>query len=210
MYRAGGEGGQLHSGALGVAHGGHVRGGDDHHLVGHAGGHLEALPKTRRGVDETPVIAFPDVGGQLLHRGHGQLQRPVGHRCGEQGEGGVLLVGHGGLRQRTAPGQHIGEIHQRPVAEPQCQVQVTQRHVAVHAQHPLAHGGQRQRGIGGKGGLSGASLAGHHGDDLAHGNSFQRSGDFLMRAKLRGNCRGVAFTFSMMTARWRTSVCGTS
>ena len=51
-------------------------------------------------------------------------------------------MGHRRLMQGAAALQHVGEVHQRPVAEPQRQIQVPQGDVTVQAQHPLPHVGQ--------------------------------------------------------------------
>ena len=51
-------------------------------------------------------------------------------------------MGHRRLMQGAAALQHVGEVHQRPVAEPQRQIQVPQGDIAVQAQHPLPHVGQ--------------------------------------------------------------------
>ena len=191
MHRVGGEGGQLHGGALGVPHGGDIGGGDDDDLIGHAGRHLEPLAQSGGSIHQAPVVLLPYLAGQSCQLPYRQGQRPVSHGCGQQVQRPVFLMGHHGLLQRAALRQHVGEIHQSPIAEPQRQIQVPQRDVAVHAQHVLVQRCQRQTGIGGEGCLTGASLAGDNGDDLSHVTLPSEccryfSGAFLMRAKLRG------------------------
>jgi len=51
---------------------------------------------------------------------------------------------HRGLLQRRASGDHVGKIHQRAVAHAERQVQIPQTHIAVEAQRPVSHLGERR------------------------------------------------------------------
>ena len=74
---------------------------------------------------------------------------------------------HRRLIQGTPPRDHVCEVHQRPVRQTHCQVQVPQTHVAVQAQNLLPPQGQGGPGPSREGGLARAALAGHHTDTLS-------------------------------------------
>ena len=171
---------QLHDGALGVPQGGGVGVGDHHRPVGVVAGQMETHPQPRRGVDQAVVVGLPDAVQQRFH-----LLRCNGHGPGRQGgcqqvQLGILGVLHHGILQRTSPGDDVGEVHQSPVAEPQCQIQIPQGDVAVQTQGMAPQRRQRQPHIGCKGGLACAALAG---DDCYDFTQFYTSLRHLKRKK---------------------------
>jgi len=152
-----------------VPQSGGVGGGDDHHAVGAAGGQLEALTQSRRGVDEAIVILLAHLIQEPFHLLHGDVQLPGGGQgSGEQVELGILGVDSHRVRQCAAPGYNVGKVHQCTVCQPQGQVQVPQGNVTVQAQSALSQGGQSQPHVGGEGGLAGAALSGDHCYDFSH------------------------------------------
>ena len=70
--------------------------------------------------------------------------------------------------QGAAALQHVGEIHQRPVAQAQGKVQIAQADVHVDAQDPVPQGGQTGGDSAGEGGLSRTALAGGDHDRSGH------------------------------------------
>ena len=109
---------------------------------------------------------FADLLQKGSHLGLRHRTAPQAGGGREQEQAGDLWMLHSGQIQRAAALGHIGEVHQRPVREPQCQIQVPQADVAVQAEDPAAGLCQRRADSGGKGCLSGAALSGHDGNAL--------------------------------------------
>ena len=158
---------QLHDGMLGVPQGGGVGGSHHHAPVGGGGSQQEAHAQPRRRVQQAVVKPFPDVPEELCHLFLGRRAAPAADRRRQQKQSRQVGMLHHSRRQGTAVLGHIGEIHQRPVGEAQSQVQVSEAHITVQAQHPLAGLCQRGADAGGKGRLACAALAGYHGDALS-------------------------------------------
>ena len=132
---------QLLHGALGVPQGGGVVGGHHQRPVGAAGGQLKAGPQSGGTVDENVVVPVPGRAKQRPNAARRHVGRET-HGGGEQGQVGQVRVGHGGPGQGTVPQGHVGEVHQRPVAESQRNIQVPKADVHVDAQHGFSQPGQ--------------------------------------------------------------------
>ena len=159
---------QLHHRVLGIPQGGGIRCGNYHAAVRGGGCQQKAIAQARWGVQQAEVVLYPDGAQKGCHLFPGHRLPPLADRSRQQGELCQLGVGHHRPFQGTALLGHVGKIHQSRVGKAQGNIQVPQADVAVHAQHPQAGQGQCRAHAGGKGGFSGAALAGHHGDTLSH------------------------------------------
>ena len=65
-------------------------------------------------------------------------------RRGQQIQPVAARVPHRGLLERRARENDVGEVHQRAVTHAERQVQIPQTHIAVEAQRPVSHLGERR------------------------------------------------------------------
>lgn len=96
---------------------------------------------------------------QLLHGRLAERRFGQGDGGGEEEQALDDGVGDGGPLQCAAAAEHVSEVHQRPVAQTQGQVQVAQADIHVDAEHPVAQRGQTGGYTAGNGGLSRAALS---------------------------------------------------
>ena len=183
---------QLHHGALRVAQARGVVRGDDHGAVGAAGGKREGFADAGGGVDEAEVEMAADLVDKPLHLALARQAHAEAHGRGEQIQVRVERVAHDGLSECRASGDHVGEVHERAVRDPEVEVEIAQADVAVEQQRFFAELRERHAGERRERSFSRAALAGHDGDDLRQGsyllfvNLMRYSGAFLILAKARG------------------------
>ena len=114
------------------------------------------------------------VAGNAEQQGGQGLLGNVGGASADGGsqemEAGYLGMFHNSRIQAASALHHIGEIHQRPVCETQCQIQIPQTDITVQTENAVT--AERQGGAytGHKGGLTGTAFAGYHGDALSSGS----------------------------------------
>ena len=146
-------------------------GDDDDDAVGHVRRHAEARPQSGRRIDQAEVVVLADARGEAQQLRGGVARLAEGEGGGEEVKLLIARVRRDGVGERAAAAEHVRKVHQRAVAQPEGEVEVAQRDVAVHAQNMAAHRGQRQTDAGGEGGFSGAALAGDHRNQFTHTRS---------------------------------------
>ena len=134
---------QLHHGPLRVAQACGIGRRDHHRAVRRAGREPEGVAQPRAGVNETIVEPAPHLVEQPFHLARADiLVQP--DRRGQQIQPVAARMPHRSLLERRARENDVGEVHQRAVAHAERQVQIPQTHIAVEAQRPVSHLGERR------------------------------------------------------------------